>query len=196
MTKLRLIKKRELGREEPFDLRGLGQEEVFLRSAPFACLAIHGARDQSQWGNVVKTYDLETEASEHKQVMHLVCRIRNNGEHKRQAVTLFVVGLHLNHQFPTLKLHLGQVSQLHYQMERTFNLRPASVHTPDGIIKDWLTSPQVFSVTGPVTHHLNQAGFSLSKQESVVALTRTQIDQLYHDMTTMPALPETRRRVG
>jgi hypothetical protein len=196
MTQLRLIRKRELNQEEQFDLRGLGQEEVFTDSAPYGCLTIKGARDAAQMESALRAYRLETQISQHKNVLHLVCGIRIAGEHKRQAVTLFMAGLRLHHQFPTFKLHLGEVSQLHYQMERTFNFKELSTHTPDGIVRNWIEAPEIFSILGTVTYHLHQAGFHLPKQEGTLTLNGPHLDQLYQEATTEEASPVTHRKVG
>jgi hypothetical protein len=158
------------------DLPGLDQHEIFHNAAPYACLSVQGQTDVDRLGAILSKYGLDYEPSEHKDVFHLVSRKRKDGQHKMQAVILFVAGLELVRTFEHVRVHLSEISRLHHHL--AVGTGGPTHFTPDSRVAGWLYTDAPYSVEGIVTHHLRQAGFPLAARENDLHFTRDQVAAL------------------
>lgn len=181
MSKLKLIKERnKKSAENPVnDLRSLGDEDIFLNASPYACLSVHGNHDPGIIHSITEKYGLEKEQSSHAKVVHLHFHHRHEGEHKIQAIALFVAGLDINQKIPNLHLFLSQISRLHQHIEKgIIGNQHHSDHSPDAKISEWLVSPHSYSMESVITWHLHQAGFPIQKSNTTHHLNQESINAI------------------
>lgn len=183
MAKLREVKKRQKDIGHIADLRGLSQE-LLLEASPYACLSIHGIKNEEKLSSIITKYELEKEPSNNKNIIHLHTRIREDGTHKLQAVTLFVAGLDCYRHCQEASFFLSEISRLHKLLtEATRGVKEGLKYSPDEKIKDWVHNQKTFSIDPVVTLHLEQAGFDIKFQQEVLNLEKEDIEVFIHKMT-------------
>lgn len=179
MSKLKVVKKRESAQDTSFDLRGLGKEDIFTKSEPYACLSVSGKIDVNDLKNILSHYDLEIEPSKRSETIHLRCRNRQSGTHKQQSVILFVVALDLSNSFPMTRTFLHEISQLHLKMiEGIRGNENKSHHFADEAMNEWRKSTHTLTIAPVSTYHLNQAGVDIHKSNNALGLTQGDLHRL------------------
>lgn len=163
------------------DLEGDG---LLVDSAPYAVLSVQGTDQHKDLQRLLEKYGLERRDSKLPGVFHLVCRQRRDGQHKMQAVILFVAGIEIHKTSPLSHLHLGEVSQLHQGLhEALHGAQAASPHTADSHIERWLQEMHPFSLEAVTTWHLNQAGFPVPRLNAgVMHLTKPHVERLHRHL--------------
>ena len=147
-------------------------DTLFPESSPVSCLSVCGAIPLSVLSGVCAQFELVVSASESESQRHLFLADRVEGEHKRQAVVLFVAGLILATRSPNAAFVLHEIRRLHGWLAAAVG-RDASEYTPDGQLRAIGWQPLQFRLAAPSWWHLQQAGFVFL---GVPAVSETVID--------------------
>lgn len=186
MSKLRLIKERTEAKDVDTDLRGLGENEIIHASAPYACLAVRGlegAGSETYLQGLQAAYDLKAQPGEEQGTLHLHARVLGAGEHKLQAVTLFVAALDILKHHPGASVLLYEVSRLHDALQNS--IRHAGHPRQDGLrerVHSWKADGHALTADGHVILHLRQAGFDVPHAEHALKLTRAELETHFREL--------------
>lgn len=154
----------------------LPDEVLAHASWPYACLTAVTDR-QAGWQTVLSRYGLVVQSDSDPAVRHVRCRSERDGEHKRQALTLFYAGVELAAIGAAERLYLYQVSQLHQFLARASGECPVS-HSPSGETCKWTQPGYFFTVDGPVALALEQAAIELPCDRLPVHIYRCEIAEM------------------
>lgn len=189
MSKLRLIKERADEQEVAADLRGLGETEIMRDSSPHACLVVRDASAgaDKQFKGLAAAYGLKVEPGKTSGTFQLLTSVLRAGEHKMQAVTLFVAALEIARAHPRALLLLTEVSRLHQELKNNICHGGKAKHEVlHERVAVWQSSAatasgkkHVLHVDAPVVSHLHQAGFAFARTEHGLDLTDSDL-QTHH----------------
>lgn len=190
MKKLRLIRPRVNDVEVVNDLRGIGNDPLLHHSFPFSALTVRGLT-RDELSPILHEYDL-VRRDTHEQRTHVVTVARiNEGEHKLQAVTLFVAALRLHQTSLTVTSRLELLSPLHQMMHRRITSgEPVGAHAvfPAGW-KEWRSSELRIALGPPIQLFLRQAGFEITIESKLHFLSDAQVKHLIHSYQTFSRPP-------
>lgn len=168
MKALRLVKERKENSNIENDLRGLGSDPILDNSAPFATLSIHGLNLEDD-SEIRGRYNLTAKNSQSK-CFDLTCKEIREGEHKLQAMTLFVAALALFKRHSHIALHLYESSKYTEQLNSSHSR--TNVNEKSGTLM----------LTPSIQHHLAHAGFSVQATNKNQILGHQQIGSLIREL--------------
>jgi len=159
---LKLVKERKEDIATENNLRGFGRDPIFENSAPFAVLTVQGLTLEETL-TVREHYNLIVKNSDSKKTHCLTCKNIVDGEHKLQAMTLFVAALSLSSQHSHASFHLHEMSSFKEHLNPRH--QKESVNQKNHTV---MLSPTV-------QHHLAKAGFSVQVSNENQLLDHRQI---------------------
>ncbi|HEX4146647.1 MAG TPA: hypothetical protein VHY91_24305 [Pirellulales bacterium] len=110
-------------------------------------------------------------------LVHVVTPQLSEGEHKKQAVRLFVAALEILHRQSVDSLLLQEVSRLHQHLARAVGRDPYP-YSACGRADRLLRPTSALSLCPSVQLHLCQAGFCIAPREFVSRLERGECTRL------------------
>lgn len=203
MRPLRVIRERVSDSENEFDLRGLGHCELFTHAAPFARLVVALPDASPAVDTLLAHYGLtRDDRPQQHGVFYVHTRVRRDGDHKLQAISLFVAGVELALRHPTAKIALIEVSPLHHGLHAGIRKGGVSpLEEEDRLSMERLLFANSFGIESAVTRHLSQAGFPVGIANSFSDLDRVQLSQVRADLLALasasaPAAAHSARKAG
>ncbi len=147
-------------------------DPLFSESWPYSCLSVRCPLDSLHLTNLIEPLGLITRPSQLIGGLHIVANERSAGEHKHQAVRLFVAALKLDSLQHAHGLVLHEVSRLHEHLARSVG-RDATPYTACGQANRLLPASGSLAICPATQMHLCQAGFPFRPLEFILRMNRT-----------------------
>jgi len=148
---------------------------------PYTCLSVAASSRLTEIMSIANRYGLMFTQSRSCRWHHLRPRLCREGDHKKQAVTMFVASIELIHKRAIQRALLYEVSQLHFNLLRALR-RDSSRYSPDVVLAQHRRTNGVLTILRPTTLHLRQAGFPLSSAQQGEVLTNKDVRGMIHTL--------------
>jgi hypothetical protein len=205
VAKLRVLKERQEQVAVAADLRGFGDSEIFLGSGLSAHLFIFQdkARTAAQIPitSICEAYGLsraEKTSTDVHPAFHLKVAHTTVGDHKTQALKLFVAALEVQRMSPMSRLVLFQTSGLRSSLhEKTRNETDGLSREIETVFHQKPDKNSMFSLHLPVALAIHQAGLlEHAPQSGWVHLSDSQIEFVHKKLAEPQNATTVKSRVG
>lgn len=150
-------------------------------SWPYTCLSVAATSRLAEIAGIANRYELLVTPSRFAGWHHLRPMLCEEGDHKRQAVTMFIASVELIHKAAIEDALLYEVSQLHLNLLRACG-RDSSRYSPDGVLAQHGRMNGVLTILQPTALHLREAGFALSSRQQEERLTKEDVRAMMQDL--------------